>query len=55
MKLGVKLTLQGLIRALQVRVHDLAEDLEQGQAAPRQGRPEQRRLTRGGADDIRRK
>lgn len=57
MKLSVKLTMQGLIRALRARAHDLAEDVERGQveARPkRPARPARPRASRGGGDGIRR-
>ena len=55
MKLTVRLTMEGLIRALKGRAHDLAEALEQGQARQRRAKPVRRRAgQRGGAHGIRR-
>ncbi|WP_158553215.1 MULTISPECIES: hypothetical protein [Mesorhizobium] len=54
MKLAVKLTMQGLIRALRAKAHDLAEDLEQGQADARPQRPARQRESRGDVNGIRR-
>ncbi|MBX3597052.1 MAG: hypothetical protein KF874_05705 [Rhizobiaceae bacterium] len=49
MKLSVKLTMQGLIRALRGYGHDLAEDIEQGQVQVKPQKRE-RAAARGGAD-----
>ncbi|MGC4025154.1 MAG: hypothetical protein QM744_08350 [Mesorhizobium sp.] len=54
MKLAVKLTIQGLIRALRAKAHDLAEDLEQGQAEARPQRQARQRESRGEVNGIRR-
>jgi len=54
LKLSVKLTMQGLIRALRAKAHDLAEDIEQGQAEARPQKPARKREGRGGVNGIRR-
>ena len=57
MKLAMRLTMKGLIRALQGRAHDLAEDLERRQirnGPERLVRPTRASVTRGGTDGVRR-
>lgn len=53
MKLSVKLTMQGLIRALQGRGHDLAEEVERGRRPVAIGRPAPRPArVKGGRNAI---
>jgi len=54
LKLAVRLTMQGLIRALRAKAHDLAEDIEQGQAEARPQRPARQRESRGEVNGVRR-
>jgi len=54
MKVTMQLTLDGLVRAMRVKAHELADAVESG--GPRDdggGRPERRTDARGGGEDDR--